>query len=445
MPDALPVAWLSAAPRITERRQTGTGFLFFAWLTFALAVVAMIEPSPSDIAIVVLVVLGFFSSNLRWSRTPLPFVLLGSFVLANLASLCYAIDLTQGLIYLLTTLFLIVLWLFTLGLVTKFQERGLLVLMSGYTVGGVLSSILAVLSYFGIIPFGELLLFYDRVKGFFKDPNVFGPYLVIAAVYAVHRLQICRGSLVQKAVWLFAFLVSTLAVLLCFSRAGWANYAVTLFAFFALNSLANRGEGTNRRSITYFVMVTVLTGVTVVYVTTIPQVSEVIAYRTEMQSYDTDRFATHSTAVELGLDNPLGVGPGQSFLLLDYATHSLYLRLFSENGVIGLFSFAAFVLLTLVRSLLLSQRAVNSFQRSMFSLIAAATLGILLNSFVIDTLHWRHFWFLLAFGWMPLWPAKTLFSSTSWLGPHLRYNSSTTTGSLKRPSVYNDNQRHGMR
>jgi O-antigen ligase len=108
------------------------------------------------------------------------------------------------------------------------------------------------------------------------------------------------------------------------------------------------------------------------------------------------------------LNNPLGVGPAQSFARLDYATHNVYLRVFSENGVLGALSFTAFLLLTLARSFVLSLRARQSTQRALFALVTAALCGTLLNSFTIDTLHWRHFWLLLALGWMPLWTNGTL-------------------------------------
>jgi predicted membrane channel-forming protein YqfA (hemolysin III family) len=55
----------------------------------------------------------------------------------------------------------------------------------------------------------------------------------------------------------------------------------------------------------------------------------------------------------------------------------------------------------------LSRRAANLIQRSLFALVAAALCGALLNSFTIDTLHWRHLWLLLALGWMPLWPLRS--------------------------------------
>jgi O-antigen ligase len=181
------------------------------------------------------------------------------------------------------------------------------------------------------------------------------------------------------------------------------NYALTLLLFFGLNWIANRKTEAAKRSLICFALVAATVGACVTYALTIPQVGEVVAYRTELQDYDADRFATHSAALRLGLSNPLGVGPAQSFQSLGYATHNLYLRIFSENGLLGFLSLTAFLLLTLLRSLMLLFRASQPSQRAIFALVAAAICGTLLNSFTIDTLHWRHFWLLLALGWMPLW------------------------------------------
>lgn len=362
----------------------------------------MFEPSPSDIGIAVLIVAGFLCGNLQWDRSlTLPLILLGLFVMANFVSLCYAVDLEEGARYFAITLFMLVSWMFVVGVLMKHQERGLRSLMSAFTVGGVVSSLLAILCYFDLAPFGDWLLFFDRIKGFFKDPNVFGPYLVVVAIYALHRLQMGE-SFTRKLWWLASCLVSTLGVLLCYSRAAWINYTVTLPVFLWLILIANRAGSAMRRNLICLVVVLIV-GAAVAYAMTIPQVSEVAMYRADIQDYDTGRFATYHAAMQLGLNNPLGVGPGQSALWVGYATHNLYLRAFSENGVIGFASLTAFILLTLVRSLTLSQRASSRFQRSMFALVAAAICGAIINSMAIDTLHWRHLWLLLAIGWMPLW------------------------------------------
>jgi O-antigen ligase len=388
---------------VRARKESRSPYLTAVWIAVVLGVFAMFEPSPGDIGVAVLFVAGFFNGSLRWGqRLTLPFILLGLFVLANLTSLCYAVDLSQGMLYLAITLFMILSWLFLLGVFTKYEERGLGVVMSACTLGGVASSLLAVLCYFNLAPFGDSVLFYDRIKGFFKDPNVFGPYLVVVAVYAVHRALTCE-TFRRKILWVVSCLVASVGVLLCYSRAAWLNYAVTLLLFFGFTAIGRGRPGARWRNLIYFTVIAVIVGAVLAYAMTIPQIREVLSYRTEMQDYDADRFATFSAALRLGFNSPLGVGPFQSVLLLDYATHNVYLRVFSENGVIGFLSFAGFLLLTLTRSVFLSQKAGNRIQRSLFALAAAALVGTLLNSFTIDTLHWRHFWLLLALGWMPLW------------------------------------------
>jgi O-antigen ligase len=406
-----------AAPRIVASKQSYSPYLIFVWVAAALGVVAVFEPSPSDIAIVLLFVVGLFTGNLRWSRKlTLPFMLLGLFVLANLASLCYAIDPAIGALYLAITLFMLVSWMFLVGILTKYGERGVSAVMQAFTAGGVISASIAVLCYFNLAPFGEWVLFYDRIKGFFKDPNVFAPYLVIVAVYAVHR-ALPAGALWRRLSWLVSCLVASVGVLLCYSRAGWMNYVVTLLLFFLFTSISKRGVSSSFRNLVYFAIFAAIIAGAFAYAMTIPQISEVLLYRAEMQAYDADRFANFIAALRLGLNNPLGVGPGQSFLTLDYATHNLYLRTFSENGVIGFLTFSAFALAALIRSVVLSQKAANLVQRSLFAVVAAALCGALLNSFTIDTLHWRHLWLLLALGWMPLWTTPSRRAEVRPQGP----------------------------
>jgi len=376
-------------------------FLVLTSIAVALGVVVTFEPSPSDVAISLLFVGGFLSGAIKWDhKLTLPYTLLGLFVVANLASLCYSIDLAKGGVYFGVTMFMIVSWVFVIGVLNRFGQQGADAIMTAFTFGGVASTLAATLCYFNLLPFGEWLLFYDRLKGLFKDPNVFGPYLVIVSIYALHRVLL-GGNLWKRLTWLGSCLIGSVGVLLCYSRAAWMNYGVTLLLFFGLLTIA--GRGSLRKNLSYFIICIIIVGAAVGYAMTIPQIAEVVSYRSELQSYDADRFANFHAALQLGINNPLGVGPVQSFLLLDYATHNVYLRVFSENGILGFVSFTLFLFVTLVRTLLLSQRSADRSQRDLFALVSAALCGTMLNSFTIDTLHWRHFWLLLAFGWMPLW------------------------------------------
>ena len=56
---------------------------------------------------------------------------------------------------------------------------------SGYVAAGVLAAALGIVGYFDIAGLGPLFTLYDneRASGPFKDPNVFGPFLVPPIVW----------------------------------------------------------------------------------------------------------------------------------------------------------------------------------------------------------------------------------------------------------------------
>lgn len=76
--------------------------------------------------------------------------------------------------------------------------------------------------------------------------------------------------------------------------------------------------------------------------------------------------------------------------------HNLYLRIWFENGFLGLVGYLAFIAMSLGQLYQYFKRTGSS-----LALVAyASILGILLNSMFIDTLHWRHFWALLTLAWL---------------------------------------------
>jgi O-antigen ligase len=80
------------------------------------------------------------------------------------------------------------------------------------------------------------------------------------------------------------------------------------------------------------------------------------------------------------------------------SAHSTYIRAFAEAGVPGLFALAGLLLATLVLA------ARNAVSGSDTYGIGSATLfaawcGILANGLFVDTLHWRHLWFVAGLIW----------------------------------------------
>jgi hypothetical protein len=121
--------------------------------------------------------------------------------------------------------------------------------------------------------------------------------------------------------------------------------------------------------------------------------------RAHIQSYDTERFSAQRTGVELAENHALGIGPGQFEHVSAVSAHSIYVRVLAEQGPLGL----AVLAMVLGGTLLLAgANAVAG--RDAYGVGAAVLLGtwcgLLANGAFVDTLHWRHLWFVAALIWV---------------------------------------------
>ena len=325
----------------------------------------------------------------------LPSFLLLIFIEANLISMFFATrDPQIASKYFLITFYLILSWVFFCGLLNKYNEHAPALLLSGYLASAVFAATTGILAYLGVIPdFGLIIRLSGRLTGFFKDPNVFGPYLVAPALLSLNKLE-REARAGTKVIWVGAFALLCTGVFLSFSRAAWGNLAVALAAYVALPS----GIALHKRLYALLLVLMIVLPVALGLLT-IPKVKALTVGRFGLQEYDVSRFYTHQKAFLLSWSRPLGLGPAQSDIEFGMSPHSLYVRVLSEYGLLGAIS----LLWLLVGSTWRALSAVFSRQNdpaSCPSVIAASLLGILVNSAVIDTLHWRHLWLLLAFPWV---------------------------------------------
>ena len=123
-----------------------------------------------------------------------------------------------------------------------------------------------------------------------------------------------------------------------------------------------------------------------------------LEHRAQVQGYDTQRFAAQSFGWKLGWAHPVGIGPGQFHAYFPVDPHSTFVRVFSEQGPFGLMVWITLLLATLVFAL---RNAVLG--RDTYGIGSAALLGawcgLIFNSTVVDTLHWRHLWVVAALIW----------------------------------------------
>jgi hypothetical protein len=374
-------------------------------LLMALGAVVFIEPSPFDLLIVVLLPIALLLRRLAIPRaSSFALVCVALLVLANVVSLLPAPDLRVAVRYLVITLYLIVAWVFVLGLVGKQGERASRIVMRGWTIGALLTAGFSIAAYFGLAPLRELVAPAGRMHGFFKDPNVFGAFLVPPAVWATSRLVTLERG--HRAGWVLTLVACGVGIFLSYSRGAWISLGVALLCFFLLRM----GGGTQRARVMTLLAVPVaalLLGFALQRLTEVGTVQEMLEIRLGMQSYDTDRFATQREAIEAAVRTPLGIGPGQTELVFDRAAHNSYVRGFVENGYLGGLSLVVLMWASLLRAGWLALAVKEPRLQVAMAVVAASLAAICVESMVIDAIHWRHLWLLSAMAWTPAQPVET--------------------------------------
>jgi O-antigen ligase len=372
-------------------------------LGFLLLGVVRIEPAPSDGVFAIVMAVGLVTGRFDIGRVPLAvFTLVGSLIALNLISAVEALDPAAAGRYFAITLYVGVVSIWFTGYLRS-ERRARLVVVA-LVVGAVLVAVPSTLALFVPVPGGELLLTVDglRAQGLFKDPNVFGPFLIPPALFLLEELMRPRLLRFRTSTKALMFLALVLGVLFSYSRAAWANLVIAIGVMLVVMAL-RRGGG--RRAALILVLVTFAAGAAVATIAVTGSLG-FLQERASFQSYDVQRFGAQRTGMELAERYPFGIGPGQFDVVSPVSTHSMYVRVLAEQGVLGLFTVLALVLVTLV---LAARNAVLG--RDTYGIGSAALLGIwvgiVVNSFVVDTLHWRHLWVVAAMVWAgAMRPAK---------------------------------------
>ena len=352
------------------------------------------EPAPADAVLGVAMAVGVATGRFRLAAVPRSVRhLLGVLVALNLLSAIEAVDLGAAARYLAITLYLVLLGVWLAGYVDGRRRTQLAV--GAYLIAAVSSALMGVLALFVSFP-GSTALSADgyRAQALFEDPNVFGPFLVPAAVILLEERL--RPSLFARrpALNSVCLLVLSAGILFSYSRAAWLNLAVAVAVLILLGA---RGRGGARRTVRV-AATGILTAAVAVVLVQATGSAEFLGERAHFQTYDVERFSAQQTGVDLALAHPLGIGPGQFDVLVPVSSHSLYVLVMAEQGFLGLAVLLALVVGTLALAARNALRGLDLHGLGSLSLLAA-WCGALVNSLVVDTLHWRHLWLLAALIW----------------------------------------------
>jgi len=274
-------------------------------------------------------------------------------------------------------------------------------ILRAYLAGGVLAAGAGVIGYFELLPGAdELFTKFDRAAGTFKDPNVFGPFLVPGLLYALHL--VCERPLRRGLVPISLSLLLTLALLLSFSRGAWFNAGVSAVVFLYLSFLTSPSARERLKLVTLGSFAVLVIAAVLLLALQFDSVEALLTERAALtQIYDEGpdgRFGGHEKAGNLILERPLGIGALEfSDRYHSEDVHNVYLSMFLNAGWVGGWVFAFLVLVTCLAGLAHAFRPLPA--RSLFLISYAAFLGVALEGIVIDIDHWRHFYLLFALVW----------------------------------------------
>jgi O-antigen ligase len=352
-----------------------------------------LEPAPADLVFAVVIAVAVVTGRLHLQRVPLAVTMLvGAFLALNLVASFEVIDPARAVTYLGITLYLGVFGLWLAGYVDS-RRRARLVLVA-FVTAAVVSALAASLALFVHFPGSAGLVDGPRAKGLFKDPNVFGPFLVPAALFLLEEAAFPRLLRWRLATKLAFLSVVTVGIVFSFSRAAWLNLAVGALVMILVLALRRSGR---RRALG--VLAALLSACAILFaVIAVTASLTFLEERAGLQAYDTQRFGAQASGVDFALEYPLGVGPGQFERVSEISAHSTYVRAMAEEGFLGLFIVLALLLVTLGYALRNAFAGRDTYGIGSAALLAA-WCGLLANSIFVDTLHWRHLWFVAALIW----------------------------------------------
>jgi O-Antigen ligase len=279
------------------------------------------------------------------------------------------------------------------GFVSSRRRARIIVLC--YLAGALVSVLLGMFALFSkAAPLQSMIFLDTRIQGFFKDPNVFGPFLVPIMLIMLEEVISARLLRLSMPLKLTATALLGLGVLFSYSRAAWLNCVVGIVVVFAIH-VVRRG-GSARLPVLVGILASV--GLISIAVVSATGSSHFLSERTGTQAYDVERFSAQEQGIEIAEEHPAGIGPGQFEDVVHYSAHSTFVRVLTEQGVFGITALVTMILATLLMALRNATLGQSTYGIGSAALLGA-WCGLIANSFFVDTLHWRHLWIVAALIW----------------------------------------------
>jgi len=368
------------------------------FVTVLASSVAFIEPSPHDVLMGVLAI-ACVVAGVRFQRIlAVPLTLLLVWNAAGMMALLPVIGQEKTVQYTATSVYLAIAALLFACIFSQNTMPRLAAMRAAYVLTASIIALAGITGYFSLFPGAhELFAPFDRALGAFKDPNVFGPFLIWPAMFVIYRTLTRRVGLADLAVagiLLFALLLS-------FSRGAWFHFAVSSFVLVALAFLIAPGPQVRLRILALSALSLLALAAILAILLSFESIGEMFRERAQfIQSYDVGeggRFRLQELALSSVLSFPNGMGPFEFARVHGLQQHNVYLQAFLVYGWAG--AMAYFVLLLSTLWVGFRTALIRTPWQPYIVAAFAAFVGEVAEGFVIDSDHWRHFFLLLGMIW----------------------------------------------
>jgi O-antigen ligase len=338
-------------------------------------------------------------SALRISRlVALLLAVLVVFNAGGLISMMQMGDLYETPLYLAVSLFLAFTAVFFAAIIEADPDRYRLI-FNALTAAALVTGMLGIAGYFGLFPGAEMFTRFGRAMGAFGDPNVFGAFLTLPAIFMLHRML--TAKVLKLPAYALAFMVLSAAIFLSFSRGAWGLFGLSAVALTLCLYLQSASNLFRLRLMILSILAVVLLLGAILVALQMPGVADFFSQRARLvQDYDgghLGRFARYGVGLQLATEHPLGIGPLNFGRLYGEDTHNIWLKALMDYGWVGFAAFTLLVGATLAGGLriLFRDRPWQPYLLCAYIVFA----GHIVLGTVIDMDHWRHFYLLIGLVW----------------------------------------------
>ena len=371
------------------------GVLF---VTILISPLVLIEPAPYE---GVAAVLGFLCvvAGVGFDRRLLP--LLALIILMNVGGLLAVIPVVgqeKTIRYAAISWFMAFTAVVFACLFATDTMRRLTLMRRAYVIAAVAVSIIGAIGYFNIAGTATIFATIGRANATFKDPNVFGPFLILPLLLLLQSL-ISEGFRPLRAATMLVILAG---LFLSFSRGAWFNFGLAAALTLGLMFITAPTLRSRARIVTLSIVIIVGLAALIMIALSFDAISKMFFERAKLiQYYDAGttmgRFDLQRLAFQEVFDHPFGVGPYTFAREFGLQQHNVYLHAFLVYGWLGGMAYLTLVLLTIGVGLRAALVA-TPWQPYVIAALAAF-FAVAIEGAVIDTDHWRSFYLQMGLVW----------------------------------------------